>query len=208
MYKQLANPFSYIASAFLVILAASHYSGWDMTLNQAASFALPLLAAHPSGYTLFQLVNALGVYRLLHNNANPMQSALCVLLHIYLVFANLSLSNQMQLTSIMRDISFAQVRQLNALQKLRELTMDDLWQLPERYQLRNAYAELVINTNEHLFLPRAIFRMIWKPLVPIQVARVLFKLLPIFKITLNGHIYQCLDSSDNNTYYKAYMAAA
>ncbi|KAJ2863565.1 Multidrug resistance-associated protein 1 [Coemansia aciculifera] len=208
MYKQLASPFSHIASAFLVILASSLYSGWAMTLNQAASFALPLLAAHPSGYTLFQLANALGIYRLLHSNANPMQSALCVLLHLYLVFANLNLSNQMQVASIMRDISFAQVRQLNALQKLRELTMDDLWQLPERYQLRNAYAELVINTNESLFLVRAIFRMIWKPLVPIQVARMLFELLPILKIILNGHIYQCLDSSDNTAYYKAYMAAA
>ncbi|KAJ2116240.1 Multidrug resistance-associated protein 1 [Coemansia sp. RSA 922] len=208
IHKQLSSSFSHIASAFLVILAASHYSGWTMTLNQVASLALPLLAVHPSGYTNFQFANALGIYRLLHNKGNPLQSALSILLHIYLVFANLNLSNQMQLASIMREISFAQVRQLNALQKLRELTIDDLWQLPERYQLRNAYSDLVINTTESFFLHKAIFRMVWKPLIPIQVARMLLQLLPIFRSIFNGHIYQCLDSSDSGGYYKAYMAAA
>ncbi|KAJ2691151.1 ABC transporter C member 13 [Coemansia spiralis] len=146
--RRLANPLSHIASAFLVILAASHYSGWALTLKQAASFALPLLAIHPSGYTLFQLANVLGIYRLLYNSANSLQSALCVLLHIYLVLGNLSLSSRTQLDSILRDVSFVQLRQINALQKLRELTLEDLWPVPERFQLRNAYAELQINTNE------------------------------------------------------------
>ncbi|KAJ2046057.1 ABC transporter C member 13 [Coemansia sp. S16] len=107
----------------------------------------------------------------------------------------------------MQDVSFAQVRYYNALQKLRELTLDDLWPVPERFQLRNAYAELTINTNESLFLIRAIIRMVWKPMIPIHVAGMLFKLLPIMKTMLNGYIYHCLDSSDSAVYYKAYMAA-
>ncbi|KAJ2094483.1 ABC transporter C member 13 [Coemansia sp. S100] len=107
----------------------------------------------------------------------------------------------------MQDVSFAQVRQLNVLQKLRELTIYDVWPVPERFQLRHAYAELAINTNESLFLIRAIARMLWKPMIPIHIAGMLFQLLPICKTMLNGYIYHCLDSSDNNTYYMAYMAA-
>ncbi|KAJ2401526.1 hypothetical protein GGF41_007719, partial [Coemansia sp. RSA 2531] len=144
---QLASPFSHIASALLVILAASHLSGHKRTLNQVASFALPLLSAHPSGYALFQLANAFGIYRLLCSNVSLLQGFLGVLLHLCLVLANLNLSNQTQLKTIMQDISFAQVRYYNALQKLRELTLDDLWPVPKRFQLRNAYAELAINTN-------------------------------------------------------------
>ncbi|KAJ2252187.1 Canalicular multispecific organic anion transporter 1 [Coemansia sp. RSA 455] len=107
----------------------------------------------------------------------------------------------------MQDVSFAQVRQLNVLQKLRKLTIDDVWPVPERFQLRDAYAELAINTNESLFLIRAVARMLWKPMIPIHIAGMLFQLLPICKTMLNGYIYHCLDSSDNNTYYMAYMAA-
>ncbi|KAJ2806690.1 hypothetical protein H4S07_003742, partial [Coemansia furcata] len=205
---RLASPFSHIASALLVVLAASHYAGITLILNQAASFALPLLAAHPSGYTHFQLVNALGIYRLLRGSTNPLTSALCVLLHMFLVLSNLDLSSQLQVKSVIADISFAQVRQLGILRKLRQLTIDDLWPVPERLQLRNAYAEFKVDTNESLFLVRAIVRMIWKPMIPIQIARMLFQLLPIFKTMLNGYIYQCLDSPDTAIYYKAYVAAA
>ncbi|KAJ2110669.1 hypothetical protein GGI16_000188, partial [Coemansia sp. S142-1] len=204
---QLASPFSHIASALLVILATSHFSGNKRTLNQVASFALPLLGAHPSGYALFQLANAFGIYRLLCSNVSLLQGSLGVLLHLSLVLANLNLSNKTQLKTIMQDVSFAQVRYYNALQKLRELTLDDLWPVPERFQLRNAYAELTINTNESLFLIRAIIRMVWKPMIPIHVAGMLFKLLPIMKTMLNGYIYHCLDSSVTTVYYKAYMAA-
>ncbi|KAJ1672224.1 Multidrug resistance-associated protein 1 [Coemansia sp. RSA 25] len=108
----------------------------------------------------------------------------------------------------MKDVSFAQLRELGALQKLRKLMLDDLWPLPERYHLRNAYNELVLNPSESFFLIRAIIRMIWKPMIPIQIARMLFQLLPIFKAVLNGYIYECLDSPDSNIYYRAYMAAA
>ncbi|KAJ2337306.1 Multidrug resistance-associated protein 1 [Coemansia sp. RSA 2681] len=107
----------------------------------------------------------------------------------------------------MKDVSFAQLRELGALQKLRKLTLDDLWSLPERYHLRNSFTELKINTNESFFLIRAILRMIWKPMIPIHIARTLFQLLPIFKAILNGYIYECLDSPDSNVYYKAYVAA-
>ncbi|KAJ2071314.1 Canalicular multispecific organic anion transporter 1 [Coemansia sp. S155-1] len=205
---QLVSPFSHMASALLVVIAVSHYSGWTRTLNQVASFALPLLAAHPSGYTVFQLANALGIYRLLCSNANPLTSALCALLHVYLVLANLDRSSQAQLKSIMHDVSYSQVRQLNILQKLRALTLDDMWSVPERFQLRHAYAELVINADEPLFLIRAIARMIWKPMIPIHIAGMMFQLLPIFRTMLNGYIYRCLDSSDGGAYYKAYIAAA
>ncbi|KAJ2468949.1 Multidrug resistance-associated protein 1 [Coemansia sp. RSA 2337] len=175
--SQLASPFSHIASALLVILATSHFSGHKRTLNQVASFALPLLGAHPSGYALFQLANAFGIYRLLCSNVGLLQGSLGVLLYLCLVLANLNLSNQTQLKTIMQDVSFAQVRYYNALQKLRELTLDDLWPVPERFQLRNAYAELTINTNESLFLIRAIIRMVWKPMIPIHVAATV---LPIY----------------------------
>ncbi|KAJ2455809.1 hypothetical protein GGF42_003355 [Coemansia sp. RSA 2424] len=129
------------------------------------------------------------------------------MIHTYLVLANLDLSSKVLLASVMKDVSFAQLRELGALQKLRKLTLDDLWPLPERYHLRNSSPELKLDTDEPLFLVRAILRMIWKPMIPIHIARMLFQLLPIFKAVLNGYIYECLDSPDNSIYYKAYMAA-
>ncbi|KAJ2810129.1 hypothetical protein GGI24_007081, partial [Coemansia furcata] len=50
--------------------------------------------------------------------------------------------------------------------------------------------------------------MLWKPMIPIQIASMMFELLPILKIMMNGYIYHCLDSPDTAIYYKAYVAAA
>ncbi|KAJ2433994.1 hypothetical protein GGF42_009301, partial [Coemansia sp. RSA 2424] len=126
---RLASPFSHVASAFLVILAASHCVGWALTLNQVAAFALPLLAAHPSGHSLFQLANAFGIYRLLRSTSSPLHCAVSIMIHTYLVLANLDLSSKNLLASVMKDVSFAQLRELGALQKLCKLTLDDLWLL-------------------------------------------------------------------------------
>ncbi|KAJ2745243.1 ATP-binding cassette glutathione S-conjugate transporter ycf1 [Coemansia sp. BCRC 34301] len=205
---QLASPFSHIASALLVVLAASHYAGWAMTLSQVAALALPLLLVHPLGYTIFQLANALSIYRLLSVASSPLQSVSSVAVHIFLVLANLNPSSRALLASIVKNVSFAQIRELGKLQKLRKLTVDDLWPLPERYHLRNAYSELAINTAEPLFFARAVIRMVWKPMIPILITDMLFQLLPILKAVLNGYIYECLDSPDSSIYYKAYMAAA
>ncbi|KAJ1998357.1 hypothetical protein H4R26_005492, partial [Coemansia thaxteri] len=178
-----------------------------MTLNQVAALALPFLAAHPSGHTLFQLANALGIYRVFNNNGNPFQAAICVLVHTYLVLSNLDHLSQAHLKSVLRDLSFAQARQLFRLQRLRELTLDDLWPVPERYQFRNSYNELKFNVDEPLFVIRAIVRMVWKPMIPLHIAGMLLQTIPIMKTMLNGYIYQCLDSPESNTYYRAYVAA-
>ncbi|KAJ2106431.1 hypothetical protein IW146_007789, partial [Coemansia sp. RSA 922] len=57
--------------------------------------------------------------------------------------------------------TYAQERYLYKLQKLRQVTLDDLWPLPERFQLHTAYSEFKLNTNESYFVLRAIFRMMW-----------------------------------------------
>ncbi|KAJ2462767.1 hypothetical protein EV174_007059, partial [Coemansia sp. RSA 2320] len=144
----LASPSSHLASGLLVVLSASRLTGWTAILNQLASFALPFMTTHSSGHTLFQLANALGIYQVLKSNAPPFQAAICVLLHTYLVLTNLNLSSQALLKSVLNELSFAQARQLLHLQKLRNLTLDDLWPVPERYQLHNTYSELKFNVDE------------------------------------------------------------
>ncbi|KAJ1997079.1 hypothetical protein GGI04_005535, partial [Coemansia thaxteri] len=91
--------------------------------------------------------------------------------------------------SVFNELSFAQARQLLHLQKLRNLTLDDLWPVPERYQLHNAYSELKFNVGEPLFVTRAILRMIWKPMIPLHIIGMLLQTIPIMKTMMNGYIY-------------------
>ncbi|KAJ2484326.1 hypothetical protein EV174_002518 [Coemansia sp. RSA 2320] len=115
--------------------------------------------------------------------------------------------SQRQLGSVVLKLTYSQERQLLALRRLRELKIGDVWQLPERYSLRNSYREFKYNTDERLFLIRAILRMMWRPMIPVYIAESLLKTVVVLKTTLSSTILHCLDSPDAGVWYKGYLVA-
>ncbi|KAJ2062021.1 ABC transporter C member 13 [Coemansia sp. S146] len=91
------------------------------------------------------------------------------------------------------------------LHKLRQVTLEDMWPLPERFQLRTAYSELSFNTNESYFVIRAIFRMMWCAMIPVYTVGLLLQFLPLLRIKLNSGIMQNVDDLSN---YSMYMIIA
>ncbi|KAJ2069284.1 hypothetical protein GGI08_000437, partial [Coemansia sp. S2] len=91
------------------------------------------------------------------------------------------------------------------LHKLRQVMLDDMWPLPERFQLRNAYSEFKYNTNESYFVLRAIFRMMWRPMIPVYIVGLLPQLTPLLQIKLNSSIMHNVDDLSN---YSMYMIVA
>ncbi|KAJ2894311.1 ATPase-like protein, partial [Coemansia aciculifera] len=126
-------------------------------------------------------------------------------MHLYLVLANLDFRSQQQLSSVMTMVTYRQERRLVALSRLRELTLDDIWALPERFRLRNAYGEFTYNTDEPLFLIRAILRMSWRPMIPIYIAESLLKTVAVATTALNSSVLHCLDSPESSAWYKGYV---
>ncbi|KAJ2063012.1 ABC transporter C member 13 [Coemansia sp. S146] len=91
------------------------------------------------------------------------------------------------------------------LHKLRQVTLEDMWPLPERFQLRTAYSELNFNTSESYFVIRAIFRMTWRPMIPVHIVGLLLQFVPLIRIKLNSSIMQNVDDLSN---YSMYMIIA
>ncbi|KAJ2491880.1 ABC transporter C member 13 [Coemansia sp. RSA 2050] len=91
------------------------------------------------------------------------------------------------------------------LQKLRQVTVDDLWPLPERYQLHTAYSDFKLNTSESYFVIRAIFRMMWRPMIPVYIVGLLLQFIPLLRIKLNSSIMRNVEDLSN---YSMQMIAA
>ncbi|KAJ2070915.1 ATP-binding cassette glutathione S-conjugate transporter ycf1 [Coemansia sp. S155-1] len=80
-----------------------------------------------------------------------------------------------------------------------------MWPLPERFQLRTAYSEFKLNTNESYFVIRAIFRMMWRPMIPVYIVGLLLQFLPLLRIKLNSSIMHNVEDLSN---YSMYMIVA
>ncbi|KAJ2027633.1 hypothetical protein H4S03_008175 [Coemansia sp. S3946] len=91
------------------------------------------------------------------------------------------------------------------MQKLRPLTFDDIWPLPERFQLRTAYSEFKYNTEESYFVLRAIFRMMWRPMIPVYIVGLLLQFIPLIQLKLNSSIMNNVEDFSN---YSMYMIIA
>ncbi|KAJ2831189.1 hypothetical protein GGI24_001652, partial [Coemansia furcata] len=202
---RFTDPVSQCAAAMLVVVAAATNTGWEQVLCVVAALALPVLAMHSSAYTAFQCVNALGIYRALNGTDDAWTTAACVVLHLYLVVANLDLRSRQLLDALVVKVTYRQERRLVALRRLRELTLDDVWALPERFSLRSAYNEFTYNTDEPLFLIRAILRMTWRPMIPIYIADSLLKTVSVLTTTLNSAVLHCLDAPASSAWYKGYV---
>ncbi|KAJ2053254.1 ABC transporter C member 13 [Coemansia sp. S16] len=91
------------------------------------------------------------------------------------------------------------------LQKLRQVTLNDMWPLPERFQLRTAYSEFKLNKNESYFVLRAIFHMMWRPMIPVYTVGLILQFLPLLRIKLDSSIMHNVDDLSN---YSMYMIVA
>ncbi|KAJ1922635.1 hypothetical protein LPJ71_001126 [Coemansia sp. S17] len=100
-----------------------------------------------------------------------------------------------------QQCTYAQARHLIKLQRLRQLIINDIWSLPERFKLRNAYSELKFNTNESYFVLRAIFRMMWRPMIPVYIIGLLVQFVPLIRLRLNRNIMQHIDDFSNYSMY-------
>ncbi|KAJ2319777.1 hypothetical protein GGI00_006350, partial [Coemansia sp. RSA 2681] len=109
---RFSDPMSQCISAMLVVFAATEDIGgaagwWEQALAVVAALMLPILALHSSAYTAFQCLNALGIYRALNSGSSSdvWRTTACVLMHLFLVLANLDLRSQQQLNSVMQKVT-------------------------------------------------------------------------------------------------------
>ncbi|KAJ2105532.1 ABC transporter C member 13 [Coemansia sp. RSA 922] len=162
------------------------------------SFALSTSA---TGYIWFQAFHLLGIYRALNGSGEAWHRVACALLHGVLVLANLNASSKSLINQVTLQITYAQERYLMKLHKLRQVMLDDMWPLPERFQLRNAYSEFKYNTNESYFVLRAILRMMWRPMIPVYIVGLLLQFTPLLQIKLNSSIMHNVDDLSNYSVY-------
>ncbi|KAJ1747331.1 Canalicular multispecific organic anion transporter 1 [Coemansia sp. RSA 989] len=205
LHTQLTNQ---CAAAMLVVVAASTTdTGLESVLGYLAPAAQLILAGHPTGHAVFQFASLLGVYRALHVGNDVWCRGINALLHAYLLLANLDPRSQSTMQMLKQKLLFEQERQLIRLSQLRDLVFEDIWQLPEKFRLQVLSNEFSYDTNESLFLLRAIVRMIWRPLLPLYVVRMLLESVNVMEIMLSSQVLHCLDAPDTNSYYKGYLAA-
>ncbi|KAJ1725265.1 hypothetical protein LPJ61_005658 [Coemansia biformis] len=112
------------------------------------------------------------------------------------------------LHAILNKVFFVQEIQLVRLNKLRALTLADVWQLPERFRLATVRQEFVYNVNEPQFLLRAMARMMWQPAL-LQVAlQSLSRMVDIVIPAAQSSLLYYLYASSDNPWYYGYVAAA
>ncbi|KAJ2611277.1 ATP-binding cassette glutathione S-conjugate transporter ycf1 [Coemansia sp. RSA 1365] len=107
----------------------------------------------------------------------------------------------------MNNVLFIQERQLIRLGRIRDLLLEDVWQLPDRHRLSVNRGEFRYNVDEPLFLMRAILRMIWRPLLPIYAIILLLRIADAFKIVTSSYVLHCLDAPSDHKWYQGYCAA-
>ncbi|KAJ2449359.1 Canalicular multispecific organic anion transporter 1 [Coemansia sp. RSA 2336] len=205
LHAQITNQ---CATAMLVVLAVSTAdTGLGSLLGYLVPAAQLVLAGHPTGHAVFQFASLLGVYRALHADSDIWCRGTNALLHAYMLIANLDSRSRSTMQMLRQKLLFEQERQLIRLSQLRDLVFEDIWQLPEKFRLQVLSKEFSYDTSESLFLLRAIVRMIWRPLLPLYVVRMMLESVNVVEIMLSSQVLHCLDAPDANSYYKGYLAA-
>ncbi|KAJ1880379.1 hypothetical protein LPJ71_010516, partial [Coemansia sp. S17] len=164
-----------------------------------------VLSISTTDYIWFQAFHLLGVYRALSGSGEVWSRAVCTLLHGALVLANLDVSSKALLYQVFQQCTYAQERYLLNLQKLRQVSLDDLRPLPARFQLRNSHSDFQYNTKESWFVLRAIFRMMWHPMIPVYIVGLLLQFVPLIKLRLTSNIMHKANEMSN---YSMYMITA
>ncbi|KAI9501705.1 hypothetical protein GGI26_004219 [Coemansia sp. RSA 1358] len=196
----------------LVVLAAKQCTSWAGIHFPLSIAALPMLAANPDGYISFQLANLLGIYRTLSSSGSDSsdiwQQTLPVLMHAYLILANLDAQSQQALHELKRILLYTQERRLIGLQRLRNIVLDDLEALPERMRLRTIVGEFKYDVNERLFVLRALFRMMWRPMIPLYMLGSLLSIIDVATSVMNSRVLHFIDSPSEHSWYQGYSTVA
>ncbi|KAJ2742840.1 hypothetical protein GGI20_004185, partial [Coemansia sp. BCRC 34301] len=190
LFKQFGNTLSLLACATLAALTVHSLLNWASVLFSCAVLLSSMLSGAENGHIWFQAFHLLGIYRTLNDTSDMWHRAICALLHTTIVTANLDSAGKELLNQVRQQATYAQGRYLIKLQKLRSVTLDDMWPLQERFQLRTAYSEFKYDTEESYFILRAIFRMMWRPMIPVSLVGLLLQIVPLLRIRLNSSIMQ------------------
>ncbi|KAJ2621443.1 hypothetical protein GGI26_004125 [Coemansia sp. RSA 1358] len=206
------GPLAQCCYSMLVVLAANQCVSWAGIHFPLSIAALPILAANPDGYICFQIASLLGIYRTLNSSGSDdsdiWQQTLPVIMHAYLILANLDAQSQKTLHELKRILLYTQERRLIGLQRLRKIVLGDLEPLPERMRLRTIVGEFKYDVNERLFVLRALFRMMWRPMIPLYILGSLLSIISVVTSVVNSRVLHFIDSPSEHSWYHGYSTIA
>ncbi|KAJ2168244.1 hypothetical protein GGH15_001534 [Coemansia sp. RSA 562] len=157
------QPLTILTSAVLVALAAAcKFTNWLQYLPVLAAAGLPVLAAHPDGYVVFQVANMLGIYQATSNQP-PIIGVAQVLSHTIAMLSTLDQPKINYISSMWSTFSFAAERKLLSKDNI---TLEDIPQRPE-WLITATSNEIILDSNQPYFIIQAIVRAVWKPLTPL-----------------------------------------
>ncbi|KAJ1665969.1 Canalicular multispecific organic anion transporter 1 [Coemansia sp. RSA 1646] len=187
-----ADPLIQFCYAMLSALAIIQCSNWR--------------EAYYTGYYPFQLANLLGVYRSLSGNIGTdiWYRVFYAAMHVYLLLANLDMQSQIILEDLKHMLLFTQERRLLSVRKDRDIKLDDLEDIPERLRLRSVAKEFKYNVDESFFVIRAIFRSIWRPMIPVYILDSLLSIAGVGSSILNSRILHLIDLPSEHSWYEGY----
>ncbi|KAJ2622460.1 ATP-binding cassette glutathione S-conjugate transporter ycf1 [Coemansia sp. RSA 1358] len=127
-------------------------------------------------------------------------------MRVYLVLINLDAQSQKQLSELKHRLLYTQERRLIEIQKRRNIVLDDLNQLPNRLRLKTVIGDFKYDTDESFFLLRAIFRMMWRPMIPLYILGSLANIIHIRSSILYNSFLHCIDFPSQHAWYDGYVA--
>ncbi|KAJ2612784.1 Multidrug resistance-associated protein 1 [Coemansia sp. RSA 1804] len=183
-----SNPLGQCCYAMLLILATIQCQSWTEAHLPLSIASLTLLATQPGGYYPFQVANLFGMYRSLsgHIGTDIWYRLFYASMHFYLLLANLDKQCREILDDLKGMLLFTQERRLLSIQKTRNVKLEDLEEIPEHNRLSSVAREFKYDINEPLFVLRAIFWLIWRPMIPIYIIDSLLSIASVGTSVLNS----------------------
>ncbi|KAJ1665264.1 Multidrug resistance-associated protein 1 [Coemansia sp. RSA 1646] len=206
--RRSTSPLVQCCCTMLCVFAAVQCKSWTEVHYPLSAAALPILALDPSGFYPFQLTNLIGIYRAMNGYASTeiLQQLLCASMHACLILTHLNPQSQKILGELKPMFLYKNERRLISIQRKRELTLDDLDQLPERMRLSSVVGEFHYDINEPLFLLRAIIRMIWRPMIPLYILGSIGSVIDVSTSIVDSRILHFIDSPSELSWYEGYVA--
>ncbi|KAJ2512704.1 Multidrug resistance-associated protein 1, partial [Coemansia sp. RSA 2049] len=204
----LTNPTAQCCYTMLCVFAAIQCKSWTMVHFPLSIALIPFLALSPGGFYLFQLANTFGIYRSMsgYASAHIVDQLVSASMHLSLMLAHLNPQSQKILDELKRMFLYTNERRLMRVRKEREITIDDLEQLPERMRLSSVVGEFYYDVNEPLFLLRAIARMIWRPMIPLYILGSLGSIIDVSTSIMDSRILRFIDLPSEFNWYEGYVA--
>ncbi|KAJ2781313.1 ABC transporter C member 13 [Coemansia javaensis] len=103
-------------------------------------------------------------------------------------------------------VFFVREFRLIRIRKLRNLTLEDVWDLPSRFKLETVQREFAYDVNQRFFLIRAIVRMVWRPLLPLMALQTALQVVEVAKIMARARLLVCLGAPSSYPWYHVYGA--